>query len=208
MTGTGTTTDTSGMAGSMDAVAVSTALAADQTRALRLELDAADRAGKRFASSLLGAFEGLVFKGKSLSETFKSLALSLSQVVLKAAFAPIQAGIGSLVSGALKGGLGFAKGGAFQRGSVVPFASGGVISSPLTFPLAGGLTGLAGERGAEAILPLTRGRDGKLGVAASGTSGSPITINISTPDAESFRKSEAQVAAMIARAAALGRRNL
>lgn len=202
------TTGSSSTVSSMGELAISAALATDQTRALRLEIDAADRAGRRFSSSLLGAFEGLAFKGKSLGDTFKSLALNLSQAVLKAAFAPLQAGIGSLVSGALKGGLGFAKGGAFQRGNVVPFASGGVISSPITFPLAGGLTGLAGERGAEAILPLTRGRDGKLGVAASGTSAPSITVNISTPDAESFRKSETQVAAMIARAAALGQRNL
>ncbi|MGL4395571.1 MAG: phage tail tape measure protein, partial [Hyphomicrobium sp.] len=71
-----------------------------------------------------------------------------------------------------------------------------------------GRTGLMGERGAEAILPLTRGRDGRLGVAADGGGGGNITINIRTDDAESFRRSEAQVAAMVARAAAYGRRNL
>lgn len=207
MTGFGST-ETGELGTVLDVNSGSLVMAVDQTRALRLEIKSADRAGKRFASSLFGAFEGLAFKGKGLGDTFKSLALSLSQSVLKAAFAPLNAGIGSLVSGALKGGLGFANGGAFQRGSVVPFAAGGVISSPMTFPLAGGLTGLAGERGAEAIMPLARGRDGKLGVAMAGQGGPAITINISTPDAESFRKSETQVAAMIARAAALGRRNL
>lgn len=206
MTGFGST-ETGELGNVLDINSGSLVMAVDQTRALRLEIELADRAGKRFASSI-GAFEGLAFKGKGLGDTFKSLALSLSQSVLKAAFAPLNAGIGSLVSGALKGGLGFANGGAFQRGSVVPFAAGGVISSPMTFPLAGGLTGLAGERGAEAIMPLARGRDGKLGVAMAGQGGPGITINISTPDAESFRKSETQVAAMIARAAALGRRNL
>jgi phage-related minor tail protein len=69
--------------------------------------------------------------------------------------------------------------------------------------------GLAGERGAEAIMPLARGPDGRLGVAASGAGGGVnVTFNVSTPDAESFRRSEGQVAAMVARAVALGQRNL
>ena len=68
--------------------------------------------------------------------------------------------------------------------------------------------GLAGERGAEAIMPLARGPDGRLGVAAQGGGGVSITLNVTTPDAESFRRSEAQVATMVARAVALGQRNL
>lgn len=194
-------------AGTQDLV-TATDRATESTRNLRFELDAADKAGRRFSSSLIGAFDGLAFKGKSLGDVFRSLALSLSNVVLKAAFAPLEKGIGSLISGALSGGLGFANGGVFRRGGVMPFASGGVISSPITFPLAGGMTGLAGERGAEAIMPLARGRDGRLGVVAQGNAGPSVTINISTPDVESFRQSQSQVAAMITRAAALGRRNL
>lgn len=200
---------TSGASSDGQAWAGSAERAAESTRVLRYEIDAAERAGRRFSSSLVGAFDGLIFKGKSLGDVFKSLALSLSQNVLKAAFAPLEKGIGSLVSSALSGGgFGFAKGGVFQRGGIVPFASGGVIASPIAFPLAGGATGIAGERGAEAIMPLTRGADGKLGVAAQAGGAQHITINISTPDAESFRKSQTQVAAMITRAAALGRRNL
>ena len=166
------------------------------------------RLGGGSRRSLVSAFEGLAFKGKSVSDVVRSLAMNLSQSVLKSAFAPLERGIGALFSGALSGGQAFANGGVFKRGGVVPFASGGVISSPIAFPLSGGLTGLAGERGAEAIMPLARGRDGRLGVAAQGGASPSITINISTPDAESFRKSETQVAAMIARASALGRRNL
>ena len=65
-----------------------------------------------------------------------------------------------------------------------------------------------GERGAEAIVPLARGPDGRLGVA--GGSGRPVsvTVNIATPDAESFRRSEAQVGASLARAVARGQRGL
>jgi phage-related minor tail protein len=106
-------------------------------------------------------------------------------------------------------GVGFAHGGVIKQRLPVPFASGGVIASPVTFPLAGGQMGLAGERGAEAIMPLARGPDGRLGVAAQGAGRAvSITFNVTTPDAESFRRSEAQVAAMVARAVALGQRNL
>ena len=112
------------------------------------------------------------------------------------------------MSSLLKG-VATGQGGASQTGGIVPFASGGVISNPMTFPLSGGRVGLAGEAGAEAIMPLRRGPDGRLGIAAHGPGAGPnITINISTPDAESFRRSETQVAAMIARAAQLGQRNL
>ncbi len=114
----------------------------------------------------------------------------------------------SFFSGLFSGGFGFAKGSAFQHGLPVPFAQGGVISSPISFPLANGRLGIAGERGAEAILPLSRGPDGRLGIAARGAGGPMVTINVTTPDAESFRRSETQVAAMITRAVSLGQRNL
>jgi hypothetical protein len=61
------------------------------------------------------------------------------------------------------GGGWWAKGGAFSGGNVIPFASGDVINSPHFFPMANGM-GLMGESGPEAIMPLSRGRDGKLGV--------------------------------------------
>lgn len=77
-----------------------------------------------------------------------------------------------------KGGA-WAKGGAFEGGNVVKFATGGIVSSPTNFGMSGGRTGLMGEAGPEAIMPLTRGSDGKLGVKASGGGESPnITINM------------------------------
>jgi phage-related minor tail protein len=102
----------------------------------------------------------------------------------------------------------FARGGVFSRGMVMPFAKGGVVGAPAYFPLGRGL-GLMGERGAEAVMPLARGPDGRLGVQA-GAAARPasITVNISTPDAESFRRSEAQVSAALARAVARGQRGM
>jgi phage-related minor tail protein len=178
------------------------------TEPYKKKIDEAKRLGNQFSSGLLDAFDAIAIKGKSLESVFKSLALSLSNSILKAAFAPLQNALAGQVTGVLKGLLPFANGGVLRAGTPVPFASGGIISSPISFPLSGGRTGIAGERGAEAILPLSRGPDGRLGVAMQGGGGPSITINISTPDVESFSRSQTQVAAMIARAASMGQRNL
>lgn len=183
------------------------AIDADTTQ-LRQGLNDASRLGRQFSNSLVSAFEGIAVKGKSVSDVVRGLALSLSQLVLKAALRPLTNALGGALAGLLGGGLGFAKGGVLQQRMPVPFASGGVIRSPATFPLAQGQMGLAGERGAEAIMPLARGPDGRLGVAAQGGGATSVIFNVSTPDAESFRRSESQVAAMVARAVALGQRNL
>ncbi|WP_457091832.1 phage tail tape measure protein [Microvirga sp. P5_D2] len=123
-------------------------------------------------------------------------------------------GLGSIVGSLFGGGGGgapaapFAKGGVFSRGMVMPFAQGGIVGAPTYFPLGRGL-GVMGERGAEAVMPLARGSDGKLGVrSGGGGSAAAITVNISTPDAESFRRSEAQVSAALARAVARGQRGM
>jgi phage-related minor tail protein len=180
----------------------------DTTQA-KSAFDDLDRLSRRFSSTLSRAFADIAVKGKGLNDVLRSLGLSLSQLVLKAALRPLTDQLANLVSGAVKGGIGFAKGGVVQSGLPVPFASGGVIQSPTTFPLAGGRLGLAGERGAEAILPLARGADGRLGVMAQRDGGGvSVTFNVQTPDADSFRRSESQVAAMVARAVALGQRNL
>lgn len=179
------------------------------TTPLRRSLTDAEYLGRRFGTALSTAFEGIAIKGRSLGDVLKSLALSLSNIVLKAALRPLEQGIGNLLSGMFSGAFGFAKGGVFQRSMPVPFAGGGVIQSPIAFPLNGGRMGIAGERGPEAIMPLTRGTDGRLGVAAHGGGGSvSITFNVTTADAASFRNSESQIAAMLARAVSFGQRNL
>ena len=88
-------------------------------------------------------------------------------------------------------------------------AKGGVVSSPTLFPMQSGL-GLMGEAGAEAILPLRRGADGSLGVAAPAGAGQGVSVvmNITTPDARSFALSENQIAIKLARAVGRGRRGL
>jgi phage-related minor tail protein len=98
---------------------------------------------------------------------------------------------------------------AARMGAIKPFASGGVIGTPSYFPLSSGGLGLAGEAGPEAIVPLSRGADGRLGIAMRGAGhGANITVQIATPDAASFRRSEAYITGQIARAVARGQRSL
>jgi phage-related minor tail protein len=58
-------------------------------------------------------------------------------------------------------------------------------------------------------MPLARGSDGRLGVQATGRARTPqVTINITTPDVQSFQRSKSQIAAQMARALDMGQRNL
>ncbi|MFZ1106699.1 MAG: phage tail tape measure protein [Hyphomicrobiaceae bacterium] len=178
------------------------------TRPLQAQLADVSKAGARFSSALSQSFVDLAIKGRSFGDVLRSLALKLTDIALKAAFKPLTDGLGAALAGLVGGGLGFARGGVIRQGLPVPFAQGGVIASPIAFPLAGNRVGVAGERGPEAILPLTRGPDGRLGVRAEAGGGINVTFNIATPDLDSFRRSETQLAALLARAVAQGQRNL
>jgi len=66
-----------------------------------------------------------------------------------------------------------------SSGLISAFASGGIVSSPTLFNHAGGF-GVMGEKGPEAIMPVTRTASGKLGVSAVGGSTSIVVIDQST----------------------------
>lgn len=72
----------------------------------------------------------------------------------------------------LSGLFGSANGNVFDRGNVIPFARGGIVTAPTVFPMRNG-AGLMGEAGPEAIMPLRRAPDGRLGVEARGGGGAP-----------------------------------
>ena len=165
-----------------------------------------------FARAMTSAFATSVTGGKQFDDVLKSLALRLSDLSVRLAFKPLTSalsgGIDSLLSGLTGiGGTPSTASVAAASGAVKPFASGGVIGTPTYFPLIGGGTGLAGEAGPEAIIPLRRGPDGKLGVSGNG-GGNSITVQIATPDVDSFRRSESYITGQIARAVARGQRSL
>lgn len=162
-----------------------------------------------FASAMTHAFTQATTGGKQFDDVLKSLALRLSSLALQQALKPLVKSIGASAGGAFSdvgasGPFNF-----FGAGGIKPFATGGVIAAPSYFPLSNGGVGLAGEAGPEAIMPLVRGSDGRLGVAFNGAAAAPhVTVNIATPDAASFRRSEAYITGQIARAVMRAQRNL
>lgn len=157
------------------------------------------------------AFDGLVFDGVKLSDALRGVARTMADTVYGVAMKPVQTALGGAIAQGLNGILGgimpFEKGGAFAQGRVMPFAKGGVVAQATAFPMRGA-TGLMGEAGPEAIMPLARGADGRLGVQAAG-SARPVTVvmNITTPDVQGFQRSQTQIAAQAQRMLARGQRN-
>ncbi|MBX3519036.1 MAG: phage tail tape measure protein [Xanthobacteraceae bacterium] len=174
----------------------------------RREIAEADKLARGFGSSFARALDQALVRGKSFSEVIRSLGLRLSSLALNAAFKPIEQGLAGAFQNLFGGIAGSGTGGGSLLGGAVPFAKGGVVATPSYFPM-GNALGVAGERGAEAILPLARGSDGRLGVRAE-TSRAPlaVNVNVSAQDVASFRRSEAYLSGMIARAVARGERNL
>lgn len=112
----------------------------------------------------------------------------------------------ALASGANIPIIASADGNVFSGNRLKRFASGTVISSPTMFPLANG-AGLMAEAGPEAIMPLTRGPDGKLGVRSHGGGGARVmNLTINATDADSIKRSRGQLSAQIGDAVRRGER--
>lgn len=184
-----------------DSLSGLSAFAAQDLAALRAQLDGINASAGNVAASLTKAFASASTSGRAFNATLASITASLAQMLASVGAGFLGQGLSSIFGGLFGGG-----GGGLP---VAPFADGGIVASPTYFG-AGSSLGLMGERGAEAIMPLARGPNGQLGVVANGPSGraTHVTVNIQTTDVESFRRSEAQVAAALARAVARGRRGL
>lgn len=159
---------------------------------------------------LRSAFDGVVFDGASLSDALNTLANSMVDTAYSAAINPVTKHAGELLAQGVDGLLGsilpFADGAPFSQGRVMPFATGGIVSGATPFGMRGGM-GVMGEAGPEAIMPLARGPDGKLGVRGAGGGGQTVVMNISTPDVQGFQRSQGQIAAQMTRALGRGQRN-
>src|SRR5215207_4992090 len=181
------------------------------TAELRRDLEGLNGLGQAFGATMSRAFASAVIDGRKLSDVLRSLMLSLSRQTLTSALQPLSGAFGALL-GNVKGGafgalLGKFTGGLGLSKPIVPFAKGGIVGSPTLFPLGAGM-GLMGESGAEAIMPLARDSDGRLGVRTGASRSVNVTFNISTPDTEGFKRSQSQISAAIFRTIERGQRNL
>ncbi len=129
-------------------------------------------ASKRMARSVSSAVDRMA---SVIVDRTGTAADVLSAFLADIAKTQLKIGMTSFLTGALPGVFGAnglaplvanANGNVFANGRIQAFAAGGVVSSPTLFPMRGG-TGLMGEAGPEAIMPLTR-VGGKLGVRAAG----------------------------------------
>lgn len=168
-----------------------------EAEALAEAEEKASRASEVLAEGFADAFTSMVTGAKSAKEAFKDMAQSIIQALAEIYIK--QQLISFFTAGAPTGdapNVTKARGGAYVDGDEKRFASGGIVNRPTTFGYNGG-TGLMGEAGAEAIMPLKRDAKGNLGVASSGEGGGSKVINVSmtvnTPNADSFRRSKRQI---------------
>jgi len=84
-----------------------------------------------------------------------------------------------------------AKGNVYAQNGIQAFARGGIVNGPTLFPFAKGI-GLMGEAGPEAIMPLQRAANGKLGVIASGGGSTNVTVNVDASGNSSVQGDQAQ----------------
>ena len=147
-------------------------------------------------SGLRRAFDGLAFDGLKLNDALKMVGRTIVDSFYNAALKPVQNAFGGLLANGLNG----------LMSQVQPFAKGGVVSGPANFATRGGM-GLMGEAGPEAIMPLARGADGRLGIQAGGGRAVTVVMNITTPDVQGFARSQSQIAEQAARALSRGQRN-
>jgi hypothetical protein len=139
--------------------------------------DAAKDLGFTFQS----AFEDAIIDGKNLSDVLSALLEDIERIILRTAVTgpladALSAGVSSFFGIKSKS----AHGNIFSYGNLVPFSTGGLITRPTLFPMANGGTGLAGEEGDEAIMPLFRTSNGDLGVKSGNSRG--VEINVYAPE--------------------------
>lgn len=140
-----------------------------------------DDVSKRISSSLSSGLISALRSGGSAFDVFSNIAVGALQKVLDkilemSVITPLLNTFSGGIGGSLLSFFGFKNGGVFKNGNVIPFAKGGLVNKPTLFPMANGGTGLMGEAGTEAVMPLKRMANGKLGVEASGNNGTVINI--------------------------------
>ena len=156
--------------------------------------------GKQTQDAVSNAFKGMedalvkfVLTGKlNFKDLARSIIADLTRIAVRAALLNMVSGI-PFFDKVTKS----EKGNVFAKNKIVPYKYGGIVDRPTIFPMADGM-GLMGEAGAEAVMPLKRGRDGKLGVQSSGGIGNiSVNVNASGSTVEGDSNQAAQLGKML-----------
>ena len=184
----------------IDELAQSQAAAADKAKSFMGQFTDVTKAayadamnlGKNFGSAFINAIDGMAdalveftMTGKlNFADLARSIIADINRIILRWLVFNAVKGVLNAVSPGLGNTL-FptpnALGNAFDANGIVPFARGGIVTRPTLFPFADGgsfRAGIMGEAGPEAILPLRRGPNGKLGVQAQGGGGTTVNVSV------------------------------
>jgi hypothetical protein len=159
------------------------------------DVNAARQTFQGMGNAAFAAFQQIAVGGAKADQVMKQLLQTIAGMAAQQfMFRPLMNMFGGLFGGGGGGGGGIGDGGqwdllpaspsasamgnVFVGGNMMRFATGGVIDRPTFFPMANGGTGLAGEVGEEAIMPLRRLPNGRLGVEAAGGAGGNAGTNI------------------------------
>ena len=186
----------------IEAAAKEAAANRNQLETLQRIKDRNDEIAQSIGESFGNAMASIVEGTKSVKDAFRDMATEIIKELYRIfVVKQITGMIANIISPGAGDAYLLAKGGVLNNGQVVPYANGGVVGGPTTFPMAGGRTGLMGEAGPEAIMPLKRGKNGKLGVQAEGGSSNVIihqNFNFTANGDESVKQIIAQQAPAIA----------
>jgi lambda family phage tail tape measure protein len=135
-----------------------------------------------FQLTTTGAANFQAFAVSILQQTARMIIQQLVLKTIMQAIGAIGGGGADRSFGTLMAGINkySANGNVFAANGIVPYAMGGIVNRPTLFPFANGGsigTGLMGEAGPEAIIPLQRGANGKLGVAGGGGT-TNVVVNV------------------------------
>jgi TP901 family phage tail tape measure protein len=174
--------------------------------------EAIDAFSNKLADAIVDPFEAAIFSGARLIDTLEQVYLAVIKLTLQeAAINPfkqfLSAGISAMIGGGPKVDPNFvgppaptvqnSLGNVYKDSHFVPFSLGGVFSGPTKMGVNGGQsTGLFGEGGLEAAVPLTRTKGGQLGVRVEGQSfGNTYNFNynFNNTDEKGFRKTQNQL---------------
>ncbi|PYE28775.1 hypothetical protein C8J32_101635 [Rhizobium sp. PP-CC-3A-592] len=168
-------------------------------KALDAVLADLERSAGRFGSAMTSALSSAVRGGKGLDDILKSTGLRLVDIALSAGLKPLQdavsTGIGAVFDGLAQGA---------GAGGAAPFTGSGSLATPrfLSGLSAGGAAGGGGSSVAGNAAAPMPGAGVTAGIVPN------VVFNVTASDADSFRRSEGQIAAMLTRTVGRGRRGV